>query len=106
MVRRLTAALATLYDNAVPRHDTGRSRSTAEAERNTPPTGLSRVDLGWRSLLFALPTLPPLARASQPSALLAGQGLAQTGEPRAVQSLERFAAHECHGLTGPAFVDE
>ena len=74
--KRLTAALATLYDDAVPRHDTGRSRSTAEAERNTPATALGRADLGWRSLLFALPTLPVLTHASQPSALLPGQGLA------------------------------
>jgi len=73
---RVTAALATLYDNATPRRDTGRARSTAEAERNTPSTALSRADLGWRSLLFALPTLPPVAHASQPSALLADQGLA------------------------------
>jgi hypothetical protein len=73
---RLTAALATLYDNTVPRHDTGRSRSTAEAERNSPATALDRADVGWRSLLFALPALPPLAHASQPSALLADQGLA------------------------------
>jgi len=73
---RLTAALATLYDGVVPRCDTGRSRSTAEAERNSPATSLDRSDLGWRSLLFALQTLPPLEHASQPSALLADQGLA------------------------------
>jgi hypothetical protein len=73
---RLIAALATLYDNTVPRHDTGRSRSTAEAERNSPATALDRADLGWRSLLFAQSALPPLAHASQPSALLADQGLA------------------------------
>jgi hypothetical protein len=33
---------------------------------------------------------------------LACQRLAQTGEPRAVQSRERFAAHERHGLVGPS----
>jgi hypothetical protein len=73
---RLTGALATLYDGTVPRGDTGRSRSTAEAERNTPAVGLDRADLGWRSLLFARPTLPPLAPSRPRSALLAEQGYA------------------------------
>ena len=37
---------------------------------------MSRADLGWRSLLFARETLPPLDRAALPSALLEGQGIA------------------------------
>jgi hypothetical protein len=73
---RLTGALSTLYDGTVPRGDTGRSRSTAEAERNTPAVGLDRADLGWRSLLFAGPTLPPLSPSRPRSALLAEQGYA------------------------------
>jgi len=73
---RLGGALATLYDGTVARQDTGRSRSTAEAERNTPATALDRSDLGWRSLLLAMPELPPLAPWSPRSALLAGQGFA------------------------------
>ena len=73
---RLTGALSTLYDGTVPRGDTGRSRSTAEAERNTPAVGLDRADLGWRSLLFASPTLPPLTPSRPRSALLAEQGYA------------------------------
>jgi len=73
---RLTGALATLYDGTVARGDTGRSRSTAEAERNTPAVGLDRADLGWRSLLFASPKLPPLAPSRPRSALLAAQGYA------------------------------
>lgn len=73
---RLTGALATLYDGSVARGDTGRARSTAEAERNTPATALTRADLGWRSLLFAMPALPVLAPARARSALLPGQGLA------------------------------
>ena len=73
---RLTGALATLYDRTVPRGDPGRSRSTAEAERNTPAVGLDRADLGWRSLLFARPTLPALAPSRPRSALLAAQGYA------------------------------
>jgi len=73
---RLRGALATLYDDAVPRHDTGRARSTAEAERNTPATSLTRADLGWRSLLFANPSLPPLVKSSPGSVILRDQGLA------------------------------
>jgi hypothetical protein len=73
---RLVGALATLYDGSVARGDTGRARSTAEAERNTPATGLDRSDLGWRSLLFAAPSLPSLAPSSPTSALLSDQGFA------------------------------
>ena len=73
---RLTGALASLYANDIPHLDTGRWRATAESERNEPPSALSRADLGWRSLLFARETLPPLDRASIPSALLEGQGIA------------------------------
>ena len=73
---RLTSALASLYANDIPRRDTGRWRSTAEAERNEPASALSRADLGWRSLLFAREVLPALDRASMPSALLDAQGIA------------------------------
>jgi hypothetical protein len=73
---RLTGALATLYDGTAPAGDTGRWRSTAEAERNGPAARLTRHDLGWRSLLFALPSLPPLEKPVPRSALMAGQGLA------------------------------
>ena len=73
---RLRGALATLYDGSVARHDVGRAESTAEAERNLPATALDRSDLGWRSLLFALPALPSLAEPAPTSALLRDQGLA------------------------------
>ncbi|MDQ2766310.1 MAG: heparinase II/III-family protein [Gemmatimonadota bacterium] len=73
---RLTGALASLYANDIPRRDTGRWRSAAESERNEPASALSRADLGWRSLLFARERLPSLDRASIPSALLEGQGIA------------------------------
>jgi hypothetical protein len=73
---RLVGALATLYDGLVPHVDTGRSRSTAEAERNTPATALTRADLGWRSLLFARGELPPLIPSSAGSVILRDQGLA------------------------------
>jgi hypothetical protein len=73
---RLTGALAALYAADIPRRDTGRWRSAAESERNEPASALSRADLGWRSLLFAREALPALDRASVPSALLEGQGIA------------------------------
>lgn len=72
---RLTGALHALYDNTPERRDTGRARSAAEAERHTDASSLTRADLGWRSLLWALPTLPTLAPSVPRSALLEGQGL-------------------------------
>ena len=71
----LASALATLYSDAPP-GDTARWRSTAEAERNVPGVRLTRADLGWKSLLYALPEVPT-ARATPPaSALMDGQGFA------------------------------
>ena len=49
----LAGALRELYRSDIPLGDTGRDRSTAEAERNFPPVRLTRADLGWKSLLFA-----------------------------------------------------
>jgi hypothetical protein len=59
-----------------PSRDTGRAQSTADVERNLPGIHLTRADLGWRSLLFARPTLPPLEAAALGSVLLDAQGLA------------------------------
>ena len=75
---RLVSALAQLYSDDVPRSGAGlisRERSTADVERNLPPTSLSRADLGWRSLLHARPSLPPLERLAPTSAHLTGQGI-------------------------------
>jgi Heparinase II/III-like protein len=72
---RLTGALAELYAEGPPRGDTNRARSTADVERNLPGTSLTRADLGWRSLLHARPTLPPLERSAPRSAHLTGQGV-------------------------------
>ncbi len=74
--RRLRSALSELYDPSVPRTETERWRSTAEAERNAAASGLTRADLGWRSLLFAAPTLTPLEREPRTSAILPAQGFA------------------------------
>ena len=80
---RLFAALAALYDRRVPEGATARACSTAEAERNVAPVRLSRASLGWKSLLFARDTLPPLAERAQKSVHLAGQGIAVFRRDRA-----------------------
>ena len=73
--QRLTSMLARLYDPTIPRGDTGRAASSADVERNLPAMGLSRADLSWRTLLCALPTLPPLVAQPLRSDLLPAQGL-------------------------------
>lgn len=72
---RLVNALARLYAADVPRGETNRGRSTADVERNLPATSVTRADLGWRSLLHARATLPPLERLAPKSAHLTGQGI-------------------------------
>ena len=73
---RLVGMLARLYDPSVPVNDTGRRSSTADVERNLPPTGLTRAELSWRTLLFARETLPPLEAHPLASDLLPAQGFA------------------------------
>jgi len=73
---RLRGVLRRLYEDDVPRGDTGRSRTTADVERNLAGTRLSRADLGWRSLLFARPRLPSLDAQALGSVLLDKQGIA------------------------------
>ncbi|WP_434480851.1 heparinase II/III domain-containing protein [Gemmatimonas sp.] len=62
---------------AVPHEgDTGRARSTADAERNTPAVALSRADCSWRALLMA-GAQPVPAESWQPQSLVQPrQGLA------------------------------
>ena len=72
----LGGVLARCYEPGHERRDTGRARSTADAERNGSSSSLTRTDLGWRSLLHALPELPELRRAEPRSVNLTGQGLA------------------------------
>ena len=71
--KELTAGLAMLYGDA-PNGDTARWRSTAEAERNVPGVRLTRADLGWKCLLFAVPELLPAVAVEPASALMDGQG--------------------------------
>jgi hypothetical protein len=73
---RLSGMLGRLYGDDVPRTETGRATSTAEVERNLPPTKLDRADLGWRSLLLARPERPVTPPEPPGSVLLEGQGLA------------------------------
>lgn len=72
----LGGALARMYDGSIEPADTGRSRSTADVERNGPRTRLTRADLGWRALLHARPQLPRLEPVEPRSALLESQGYA------------------------------
>ena len=72
----LAGALTRCYEPGHTRGDTARSRSTADAERNTPSTALTRADLGWRALLHAVPELKPSAAGRPRSTLLESQGLA------------------------------
>lgn len=72
----LAGALARTYEPGFPRGDTGRARSTADAERNGPETKLTRADLGWRALLHAVPDLPDATPRQPHSVLLEEQGLA------------------------------
>jgi hypothetical protein len=74
--RRLAAALQQLYSDRLPVGDPGRWRSTAEAERNLPGVRLTRSDLGWKTLLFALPRLPTLEEYIPTTVLLDAQGFA------------------------------
>ena len=74
--RPLAGVLSRLYDGRGERRDTGRWRSTADAERNTPATSLTRADLSWRALLMADATLPPALVIPPTSVCLSAQGLA------------------------------
>lgn len=72
----LITALHRMYGDDVPRRETGRATSSADAERNAPPSSLTRADMSWRGLLCALPSLPPLEVEPPRSALLDSQGVA------------------------------
>ncbi|HEY4304600.1 MAG TPA: heparinase II/III family protein [Gemmatimonadaceae bacterium] len=72
----LIAALSRIYSDDIPRHPTGRERSSADVERNGPATALTRADLSWRALLFARPQLPESTSNALASTLLESQGIA------------------------------
>ncbi len=68
-------ALQRMYRDDIPRRDTGRRTSSADVERNAPPSALTRADLSWRALLCARATLPDLEATPPRSVLLPGQGI-------------------------------
>lgn len=72
---RLLGALHELYTWDGERRDTGRWRSTAEAERNEAASALTRDDLSWRALLLAREELPVLEPMRARTALLEAQGI-------------------------------
>ena len=72
---RLSGMLARLYDDTIPRGETGRAASSADVERNLPATGLRRDDLSWRTLLCARSVAPASAPQPLRSDLLPAQGL-------------------------------
>jgi hypothetical protein len=73
---QLGGALARCYEPGHEKRDTGRSRSTADAERNVASSLLTRADLGWRALLHAEPDVPAFKPFEPKSLHLMGQGLA------------------------------
>lgn len=81
---RLAGLLARMYQEptgaaGAPEHgaaQTARARSTADAERNYPPTPLTRADLSWRALLMASTKTLPLETWNPGSVFLPAQGLA------------------------------
>lgn len=72
----LRGSLQRLYARDLIHGDAGRFRSTGEAERNEPATRLTRADLSWKGLAFALAELPVAAPTPPESVLLPAQGLA------------------------------
>ncbi len=68
-------ALGRMYAKDLPPGDTGRWRSSGEAERHVAPVRLSRADLSWRSLLFARAELPADQGAAPGSLTIMSQGL-------------------------------
>lgn len=69
----LRGALARMYASDIPPGDTGRARSSGEAERHAAPVRLSRADLGWRSLLYAAPH-PWVESGAEPGSLTTSSG--------------------------------
>lgn len=72
----LAGLLARLYDGTGGPPGDARSRSTADAERNGPPSVLTRADCTWRALLMARPEPVPPGHWAPASVLQARQGLA------------------------------
>ena len=87
---RIAGVLTRLYDGNAPVRDSERWRSTADAERNSPPSALTRADMSWRGLLGACTSEPPERAWNITSACLPSQGLAviRRDQGRAYVALE------------------
>ncbi len=73
---RIAGVLTRLYDGNAPARESERWLSTADAERNSAPTALTRADMSWRGLLAASTSAPPERPWNIASACLPSQGLA------------------------------
>ncbi len=78
---RIAGVLTRIYatganDPAASRNAIARARSTADAERNAPPSWLTRADLSWRALLMADVAPAPAEPWRIASGYLPAQGLA------------------------------
>ena len=78
---RLAGLLSRLYDHTtasqpVEARAVARAYSTADAERNGPPTQLSRADCSWRALLVATAAPVPAGAWAPTSLVQPAQGLA------------------------------
>lgn len=95
----LVGALQRMYCDDVARHSTGRAESSADVERNCAATALTRADLSWRALLFALPELPALEPTALGTTLLEAQGIAvfRRDEGRAYIALDYGHSGGGHG---------
>lgn len=74
--RLLRQVLLRCYDQSAPPGRTARWRSSADSERNDPACRLTRADIGWRGLLFAVESLPEAELESLPSVNFEQQGVA------------------------------
>lgn len=72
----LAGLLTRLYDGQGPHAPDERAWSTADAERPTAASRLTRRSLSWRALLLADPAPPPVAPWRLASRLLPAQGVA------------------------------
>ena len=73
---RIAGILTRLYDGNAPVRASERWRSTADAERNSAPSALTRTDMSWRGLLGACTAAAPEHAWNIASTCLPSQGLA------------------------------
>lgn len=101
---RIAGLLSRLYDPSTAPHGVtadllARGRSTADAERNGPPSLLSRSSCSWRALLMANPDPVPAGQWTPASTVQPEQGLAviRREQARVYVALEGGATGGGHG---------